>query len=50
MWNSVLPAPVRLTSRLSSLTVWLLSTWVHFTPSLAGTLAAGSLVLVPIEA
>src|SRR5688572_25670526 len=49
MWNSVLPAPVRVTSRVSSLTTWLLSTWVHFTPSLLGTAAAGSLVLVPID-
>src|SRR3546814_9073262 len=45
MWNSVLPAPVRLTDLLSSLTTWPSSN-VHVAFRVAGTLAAGSLVLV----
>src|SRR3546814_14052231 len=49
MWNSVLPAPVRLTDLLSSLTTWPSSN-VHVAFRVPGTLAAGSLVLVETEA
>src|SRR5690606_21243703 len=50
IWKSVTPSPVKVTSLLSSLTVWLLSTWVHFAPSLAGTEAIGSEVAVATAA
>src|SRR5690606_27766567 len=49
MWNSVVPAPVKASSRLSSLTTWPSSN-VHFAVSVPGTLVAGSLVLVATEA
>src|SRR5688572_31967192 len=47
--KTVLPAPAKLMSAVSSFTVW--PSWkVHFAPSLAGTAVAGSEVEVPTEA
>src|SRR5688572_801754 len=50
IWKSVTPLPVKFTSLLSSCTTCPLSTWVHFTPSLPGTVAVASLVVVATEA
>src|SRR5690606_23727402 len=50
IWKLVVPGPANEMSLLSSCTTWLLSTWVHFAPSVPVTLDAASLVCVSTAA